>query len=42
MKLLLDTQIFLWFISGDGRLRAALANQIRDPQNAVFLSVVSI
>ena len=42
MKLLLDTQIFLWFISGDDRLSASLAAQIRDPHNAVFLSVVSI
>ena len=42
MNLLLDTHVFLWFISGDARLPAAWRAAISDPANQVFLSVVSI
>jgi PIN domain nuclease of toxin-antitoxin system len=42
MKLLLDTQVFLWFISADVRLPLAWRNMISDRTNAAFLSVVSI
>lgn len=42
MKLLLDTHIFLWFISGDGRLPDDARDAIRDPGNDVYLSVVSL
>ena len=42
MKLLLDTPIFLWFISGDPRLPVCFRDSIRDPDNGVFLSVVSL
>ena len=42
MRLLLDTHIFLWFISGDERLEPQTRHSIRDPANAVFLSVVSL
>ncbi len=42
MKLLLDTQIFLWFISADKRLPDYRRDQVRDPANAVFLSVASV
>jgi len=42
MRLLLDTHVFLWYISGDVRLPAAFSGPIRDPVNEVFLSVVSI
>jgi len=42
MKLLLDTHIFLWFISGDRRLPSAFRQEICDQSNEVFLSVVSI
>jgi PIN domain nuclease of toxin-antitoxin system len=42
MKILLDTHIFLWFISGDSRLSIYLRDTIRDTDNAVYLSVVSI
>ena len=41
MSLLLDTHIFLWFISGDARLPDSIREAIRDPANQVFLSVVS-
>lgn len=41
MKLLLDTQIFLWFISADARLPTKWRDAIRDPANQAFLSVAS-
>ena len=41
MRLLLDTQIFLWFISGDARLPAEWRDRIRDARNEVYWSVVS-
>ncbi|MCX8089808.1 MAG: type II toxin-antitoxin system VapC family toxin [Verrucomicrobiae bacterium] len=41
MKILLDTCEFLWLISGDSRLPSAVATAARDPNNQVFLSVVS-
>lgn len=42
MKILLDTHIFLWFISGDSRLSIDVQNAIRDPNNEAYLSVVSV
>lgn len=42
MRLLLDTHVFLWFISGDSRLSSIAQQSIRDPANDVFLSVVSL
>ena len=42
MRLLLDTQIFLWFISGDDRLPADWRDRIREAGNEVYLSVVSL
>jgi PIN domain nuclease of toxin-antitoxin system len=41
MKILLDTCEFLWLVSGDAKLSAAVAAAVRDPDNQVFLSVVS-
>ena len=42
MKILLDTHIFLWFISGDSRLSIDVRDAIRDPDNEIYLSVVSV
>ena len=42
MKLLLDTHIFLWYISGDSRLDAGLQSEIQSSTNEVFLSVASV
>ncbi|MBD2508607.1 type II toxin-antitoxin system VapC family toxin [Nostoc muscorum FACHB-395] len=42
MKLLLDTHIFLWFISGDQKLPIHLQHSIRDLNNDVYLSCVSV
>ncbi|HVC98358.1 MAG TPA: type II toxin-antitoxin system VapC family toxin [Pirellulales bacterium] len=39
MRLLLDTHVFLWYISGDVRLPAAFRGPIRDPVNDVFASL---
>ena len=42
MKLLLDTLMFLWFISGDNRLPDFMRDNIRNLDNDVYLSVVSL
>ena len=42
MKILLDTHIFLWFISGDSRLSTDVRDVIRNPDNEIYLSVVSV
>ena len=41
MKLLLDTRIFLWFITADSRLPVIFRDAIRAPKNEVFLSIAS-
>jgi PIN domain nuclease of toxin-antitoxin system len=42
MKLLLDTQSFLWFIGGSPRLSPRAASRIADPANEVVLSIASL
>jgi PIN domain nuclease of toxin-antitoxin system len=42
MNLLLDTHIFLWFISGNPQLPAHWQTQIQDSANSIYLSVASI
>ena len=42
MRILLDTHIFLWFISGNPQLSNQLRDNIRDPDNEIYLSSVSI
>ncbi len=42
MRILLDTHIFLWFISGDLQLSVELRNSIQDSDNEVYLSVISV
>lgn len=42
MKILLDTHIFLWFIDEDIRLNALWRKDINNPDNQIFLSVVSV
>ena len=41
MKLLLDTHVWLWFVRGETTLPRAFDAAIRDPENAVALSIVS-
>ena len=42
MRLLLDTHIFLWFISGDSKLSATAQSLIADADNEIHLSVASL
>ena len=42
MRLLVDTHVFLWYVSDDPRLPRAFGESIRDPAFEVFLSVASI
>lgn len=42
MRLLLDTHILIWFLSGDSSLPASYRQAIADPNNEVFLSVASV
>ncbi|MBI4780637.1 MAG: type II toxin-antitoxin system VapC family toxin [Oscillatoriophycideae cyanobacterium NC_groundwater_1537_Pr4_S-0.65um_50_18] len=42
MRILLDTHIFLWFISGDIQLSTNVRDAIRDPDNEVYLSAISV
>jgi PIN domain nuclease of toxin-antitoxin system len=42
MRILLDTHIFLWFISGDTQLSTDVRDAIRDANNEVYLSSVSV
>lgn len=42
MKLLLDTQVFVWLIDDDGRLGTRAARRISDTNNRVFLSYFSL
>lgn len=42
MKILLDTHIFLWYISGDHRIPQIIVQNVQNPQNGVFLSLASL
>jgi PIN domain nuclease of toxin-antitoxin system len=42
MNILLDTHIFLWFISNAPQIPAHWQTQIQDPANRIYLSVASI
>jgi PIN domain nuclease of toxin-antitoxin system len=42
MRLLLDTHVFLWYITADPRLPANFQAASQDPANEVYLSVASI
>ncbi|PMB19059.1 type II toxin-antitoxin system VapC family toxin [Fischerella thermalis] len=42
MRILLDTHIFLWFISGDRQLSTDIRDAVRDPDNDVYLSAISV
>lgn len=42
MRLLLDTHVFLWYITADPKLPAPFQAAIQDPANEVYLSVASV
>lgn len=41
MNLLLDTHIFLWYVSADAKLAENIRQEISNPLNAVYFSVAS-
>ena len=42
MRILLDTHVFLWYISADPQLPPAFRDAIREPTNEVYLSIASV
>jgi len=42
MRILLDTHIFLWFISADPQLPVTFRDAISDPANDAYLSAASV
>src|SRR5260370_35558711 len=42
MRLLLDTHVFLWYISADPQLPVVFRDAIRDPANGAYLSAASV
>ncbi|MDD1418633.1 type II toxin-antitoxin system VapC family toxin [Dolichospermum sp. ST_sed1] len=42
MKLLVDTHIFLWFITNNNRLSRKYCDSISNADNEIYLSVVSV
>ncbi len=42
MRLLLDTHVFLWYISADPKLPATFREASQNPANEVYLSVASV
>ena len=41
-QLLLDTQIFIWYLTDDSKLSSALSNHVENPENELFLSIASL
>lgn len=42
MRILVDTHVFLWYISADPQLPVAFRDAIRDQANDVYLSAASV
>jgi PIN domain nuclease of toxin-antitoxin system len=42
MRLLLDTHVLIWLDIAGGRLSASAQRAIQDPQNTLYLSLVSV
>jgi PIN domain nuclease of toxin-antitoxin system len=42
MRLLLDTQVFLWFLDDSARMPAGQRAVLEDPGHAIFVSPVSV
>ncbi len=42
MRFLLDTNAFLWWRSGSGRLPTRVSDQIGDPDNDIVVSIASL
>lgn len=41
MKYLVDTHIFLWWLNSEKRLKTSVINILKDPDNIIYVSVVS-
>jgi PIN domain nuclease of toxin-antitoxin system len=41
-RYLLDTHTFLWFVDNDPKLSAKAPGEIRNPNNEIFLSLISV
>ena len=42
MNILLDTHIFLWYVSGNPNLSGAMRSTLRSSRNELYLSVASV
>lgn len=42
MRLILDTHVFLWFVTADPKLIKVYQTAIQDPANEVYLSAASV
>ena len=42
MRFLLDTHVLLWWLGNDAALPPGAANLIRDPENVIYVSAVSL
>ena len=42
MKLLIDTQIFIWFITDSVELPKKVKNLLENEQNEIFISIASL
>jgi PIN domain nuclease of toxin-antitoxin system len=42
MRILLDTHVWIWYLSGDPRLSTTLQNALSDRSNQLWLSPISI
>ena len=42
MRLLIDTHIFIWYISNDSKLSTAARTLIDDENNEILLSIASL
>jgi len=42
MDYLLDTQAIIWFLNGDNRLSQRVQNEVKDVENTVAITMVSL
>ena len=42
MKLLVDTQSFIWFVENDKQLPSKIKNELEDPDNTIIISIASL
>jgi len=42
MDILLDTHTIIWFLNGDNQLSLKAINEIEDPKNKKYISIVSL